>query len=163
KGRFSPRGEDPLAELARLIGQDDPFADFHDAPRANNGDSRTRERQDFDTRRYAREPLHAEADAGDRRDSGVVALRRNRRGPYAYAGPPELRQPRAAEPYYEDDRQLDPNAAGRAPYHDANYARELDPEYDDPRYAREPHGADYQEQDPAYVQEYEEERYAGEY
>jgi hypothetical protein len=28
KGRFSPRGEDPLAELARLIGQDDPFAEF---------------------------------------------------------------------------------------------------------------------------------------
>ena len=33
KGRFSQRGEDPLAELARLIGQDDPFADFRDDPR----------------------------------------------------------------------------------------------------------------------------------
>jgi len=28
EGRFSRRGEDPLAELARLIGQEDPFADF---------------------------------------------------------------------------------------------------------------------------------------
>src|SRR6185312_7273792 len=33
-GRFSRRAEDPLAELARLIGQDDPFAEFNNAPRA---------------------------------------------------------------------------------------------------------------------------------
>jgi hypothetical protein len=32
--RFSRRAEDPLAELARLIGQDDPFAETDSTPRA---------------------------------------------------------------------------------------------------------------------------------
>jgi hypothetical protein len=33
EGRLSRRGEDPLAELARLIGQEDPFADLSNAQR----------------------------------------------------------------------------------------------------------------------------------
>src|SRR5581483_6659405 len=33
EGRFSRRAEDPLAELARLIGQDDPFAEFNNPQR----------------------------------------------------------------------------------------------------------------------------------
>ncbi len=34
EGRFSRRGEDPLAELARLIGQEDPFADLSNTQRS---------------------------------------------------------------------------------------------------------------------------------
>ena len=38
--------EDPLAELARLIGQEDPFADFASKQRKEEGDRRTREAMD---------------------------------------------------------------------------------------------------------------------
>ena len=34
EGRFSRRAEDPLAELARLIGQDDPFSEMGGDQRA---------------------------------------------------------------------------------------------------------------------------------
>ena len=36
EGRFSRRAEDPLAELARLIGQDDPFAELGGEQRASS-------------------------------------------------------------------------------------------------------------------------------
>src|SRR5258708_2005349 len=105
KGRFSPRGEDPLAELARLIGQDDPFSDFrndpHSAPqRTGNGyaprNSNDRDRhgdpdQDYDERdAYDREPK-APARArryaeDDPRQPDMNAPHKNGRGAYAYGG-----------------------------------------------------------------------------
>src|SRR5262249_42863990 len=95
KGRFSPRGEDPLAELARVIGQDDPFADFQDDGRdargagnghVRNGDGRTRQEQDFEPRRYGREPAGPRSPADDLREPDLGAARRNGRGAYAYGG-----------------------------------------------------------------------------
>src|SRR5207248_10872794 len=71
KGRFSPQGEDPLAELARLIGQDDPFTDFRDDPRRGNGRARRSDqpRDDRDDRdaydREPREPSRARRFADD--------------------------------------------------------------------------------------------------
>src|ERR1700687_445258 len=102
KGRFSPRGEDPLAELARLIGQDDPFSDFRTDPRgtppAGNGhaprngrDRHSGQDQDYDERdAYDREPK-APARArryaeDDPRQPEANAPRKNGRGAYAYGG-----------------------------------------------------------------------------
>jgi hypothetical protein len=100
KGRFSPRGEDPLAELARLIGQDDPFSDFRNDPRGaphptgNGNDARNNRRsdqdRDYDERgAYGREPQVSRArryaDDDPRHPDGNAA-RRNGRGAYAYGG-----------------------------------------------------------------------------
>lgn len=61
------RGEDPLAELARLIGQEDPFANFEGGarppaprtPAGNGGDARTARREPYESRDRAepRRPL----------------------------------------------------------------------------------------------------------
>jgi cell division septation protein DedD len=160
KGRFSPRGEDPLAELARLIGQDDPFTDFRNdprgapspsgnahAPRNGNGRDRHSEQdQDYDERdAYDREPQapararrHAEEDL---RQPDVNAPRKNGRGAYAYGGgrdeashwrlPPEPAAGR--EP--NASRALPPQPAKR-PARQSDYAQEPEDDYDDPRYAR---------------------------
>jgi len=93
------RTEDPLAELARLIGQEDPFADFvahrpadnraggHAAaprrPRAQEGrsyDARTADRRR--TPATARAPDLTDEDLGDTSDTSRDATR----GTYAYGG-----------------------------------------------------------------------------
>ena len=63
------RGEDPLAELARLIGQEDPFANFEGgarapaprAPAGNGGETRTARRESYESRDHAepRRPIQA--------------------------------------------------------------------------------------------------------
>src|SRR6202158_1595288 len=160
KGRFSPRGEDPLAELARLIGQDDPFSGFSDNPRGaqqpsgngyaprNGRDRHSGQDQDYDERdAYDREPQapararrYAEEDL---RQPDMNAPRKNGRGAYAYGGgrdeashwrlPPEpaaSREPNAS-------RALPPQPAKR-PARQPDYAQEADS--DDPRYARTARG-----------------------
>src|SRR5258706_3183769 len=104
KGRFSPRGEDPLAELARLIGQDDPFASFSDDPRgtphpsgnghaARNGhgrdryDDRDRDYDERDAYTRALEPSRSRRHPDDDpRQSDTLAPRKNGRAVYAYGG-----------------------------------------------------------------------------
>jgi hypothetical protein len=161
KGRFSPRGEDPLAELARLIGQDDPFSGFSDDPRAaphppsngstpRNGRDRHGDRnQDYDERdAYTRAPEPSRqrryADDDPRLADANVA-RKNGRGAYAYGGgrdeasywrlPPEPNMGR--EPH--DGRHLPPQTAKRPP-RQADYAPETETDYEDPRNARAARG-----------------------
>lgn len=152
KGRFSPRGEDPLAELARLIGQDDPFSDFRNDPRGaphptgNGNDARNNRRsdqdRDYDERgAYGREPQVSRArryaDDDPRRPDGNAA-RRNGRGAYAYGGGRDeasywrLPEPVAGrEP--DDGRHLPPQTAKRLP-RQADYAQVTEADYEDPRY-----------------------------
>jgi hypothetical protein len=184
KGRFSQRGEDPLAELARLIGQDDPFADFRDdqrrapqpagnghAARNGNGNSRRSEQdQDYDERdAYAREPRapsrpqrYAEDDP---RYADGNAARKNGRGAYAYGGGrDEVPSRRAPEPDIgrgpHDDRALPPQTAKRSP-RQADYVQEPEAEYEDPRYARGGNG--YADPRQAYDSPYDREDDAAEY
>lgn len=118
------RTEDPLAELARLIGQEDPFADFvahrpadnraggHAAaprrPRAQEGrsyDARTSDRRR--TALTARSPESTDEDIGD----PVDAPRDATRGTYAYGGG---RAPRAeAVPPATSDGRNDRAPAAR--------------------------------------------------
>ncbi len=161
KGRFSPRGEDPLAELARLIGQDDPFASFSDDPRAaphpsgngytpRNGHDRHNDRdQDYDERdAYDRMPQpsrsrrHAEEDP---RHADAVTPRKNGRAVYAYGGgrdEPAYRP--APEPSIgresDDGRRLPPQTAKRPPQRQPEYTEEIETDYEDPRYARTARG-----------------------
>ena len=154
KGRFSPQGEDPLAELARLIGQDDPFSDFRNDPRGahptgsgndprndHGRDRRSDQDQDYDKRgAYAREPQAASrarryADDDPRHPDGNAA-RKNGRGAYAYGGgsdeAPYWRLPEPAAGREPDDgRHLPPQTAKRLP-RQADYAQVTD--YEDPRY-----------------------------
>lgn len=160
KGRFSPRGEDPLAELARLIGQDDPFASFSDDPRgashpagngyaARNGRDRFNDRdQDYDERdAYNRTPetmrARRHADEDPRLANANIA-RKNGRGAYAYGGG------REEAPYWQmpepntgrgphDGRSLPPQTAKRPPQREPDYVEETD--HEDPHYdARAPRG-----------------------
>jgi sporulation related protein len=163
KGRFSPPGEDPLAELARLIGQDDPFASFSDdprgaphpagngyAPRNGHGRDRYNERdQDYDERdAYDRTPetsrsrRHADDDL---RHADPVASRKNGRAVYAYGGGRDETAYRPApEPNIgresNDGRRLPPQTAKRPPLREPDYAEQTEADYDDPRYARAPRG-----------------------
>jgi hypothetical protein len=179
KGRFSPRGEDPLAELARLIGQDDPFSDFRTDPRAapppsdngyapRNGNGRDRHSepdQDYDERdAYDREP-QAPARArryadDDLRQPDMNAPRKNGRGAYAYGGGRE-EAPRRAEPAMGREpgigRQVPPLAAKR-PVRQPDYAQETEDDYDDPRYARSARGGNgYADPRQAYDSPYDRE------
>jgi cell division septation protein DedD len=172
KGGFSPRGEDPLAELARLIGQDDPFASFSDDPRgapnpssnayaSRNGRDRHNDRdQDYDERdAYDRTPeqrsrRHADEDP---RPANANVARKNGRGAYAYGGG------REEAPYWQlpesntarepnDGRPLPPQTAKRPPQRQPDYTEEPETDYEDPRYARTSRGengyADPRQVDP---------------
>jgi hypothetical protein len=182
KGRFSPRGEDPLAELARLIGQDDPFAGFSDDPRRapqpagngyapRNGHGRHRhsdQDQDYDERdAYARAP---QAPSRQRRSVDddprhADAARKNGRGAYAYGGGRDEPSRRAPEPDIgrepRDGRSLPPQTAKRLP-RQADYAQETD--YEDPRYARTARGGNgYADPRQAYDSPYDREDEAAGY
>ncbi len=160
------RGEDPLAELARLIGQEDPFAEFapnsrpNDTRTAGNGsgqryargqDTRVQDVRGYDgrgqDRRRPAEPTRAPEpaydDAYDPRHA--EAPRGNGRGTYAYRGGRDTRQEREeyAQPAVarrNGDGGYAPARAERAP---AQYERdqqaysEQDQDaHSDPRYAR---------------------------
>lgn len=182
KARFSPRGEDPLAELARLIGQDDPFAGFSDDPRSTrqptgnsyaprNGHGRDRhidQDQDYDERdAYPRAPQAPSRQRrpvdDDPRHVDANAARKNGRGAYAYGGgrdeasywrlPPEPDIGR--EPH--DSRSLPPQTAKRPP-RQANYAPETETDYEDPRSARGARGGNgYADPRQAYDSPYDRE------
>jgi len=186
--RFTQRSEDPLAELARLIGQEDPFADFQNEPQARgrpagngydprNGNSRGHPDDEFDDRgAYARDPeplrVRRPTEPDPRYAEQAPARNGNGRGaPYAYGGrreePTIARAPhRAPEPDYgyeaEDEADYPPQPAARrqAP-HQAEYAPEHDDEYDDPRYARAPRGNGYADPRQAHDPRYDHEDAAG--
>jgi len=109
ESRFSRRGEDPLAELARLIGQDDPFAEFSNGqrPASRGPQQRIGSHSDLrDTRRDDRYGAHS--------DDDNRPLERVRKTEQAYA------------PRYEDEDGYDsgeierpagaPRANGRSAY-----------------------------------------------
>jgi cell division septation protein DedD len=182
KGRFSPRGEDPLAELARLIGQDDPFSDFRTDPRGapqpsgnghapRNGQGRDRHSelgQDYDERdAYDREPQapararrYAEEDL---RQPDVNAPRKNGRGAYAYGGGRDEASHWRLPPEPAVGRE--PNASRALPSQPAKrsarqpgYAQETESDYDDPRYARGARGGNgYADPRQAYDSPYDRE------
>lgn len=181
--RFSRRAEDPLAELARLIGQDDPFAEMNSAPhaapsrsqatpvarRAANGNGavpvahpRSERRDDY----YANDDYEQPADEYDRapepaygRDQDAVGYEvEPRRLPAKqYNG--------RAYSYGGMPVRTEPAARPARPVPQPEY----DEEYDDPRYApahahdshleARGHEEDYQYDDGSY----EGQDYASEY
>jgi hypothetical protein len=109
------RGEDPLAELARLIGQEDPFAEFEGGARpnrttaGNGGDARTARREperassarqdqrteartrDYERREYRRDEYRRDEIPRTRSraeydQTHSQPARGNGRGAYAYGG-----------------------------------------------------------------------------
>jgi hypothetical protein len=165
EGRPPRRAEDPLAELARLIGQDDPFADMaaephqparsHATPvarRPSNGTPpRAPRREDpyEDDDRY--EPV---TDEYDRQPERVQARQYDDEADYEYEAPKRPRMPapqtngRAAYPYGEMPapraeqpaaRAARPAAARRPPVSD--FEDDYEPDYD--RHNGNGHDASY--------------------
>ena len=181
KGRFSPRGEDPLAELARLIGQDDPFAGFSDDPRRapqpagtssapRNGHGRDgHSNQDQDERdAYARAP---QAPSRQRRSADddlpqvdANTARKSGRGAYA-GGRDEASYWRLPEPAAgrgpNDGRRQPPQTAKGPPQRQPDYAQETD--HEDPRYARAARGGNGYDPQQAYDSPYDREDNAAGY
>jgi hypothetical protein len=108
----APAGNDPLAELARLIGQNDPFADI-------GKDARAPARPAAPAPQEAPEWLSRPASA---QPHGAQAGHQDQAG---YADPAAYQDPNAA---YQDDPR----------YQDPHYQ---DPRYQDPRYEAEYQGA----------------------
>jgi len=173
-----------LAELARLIGQDDPFADFRDDQRgtprpAGNGnaprngrDRHDQEQEDYDDNAaYAREPARSRRIDEPRLPDGSAARKNGRAGAYAYGGGREVSRQRPDDHYA-------PQPTAKRPSPQPDYD-ERDADYEDPRYARgargngyaDPHQDQDYEQGPYdredesvnYEPEYEGDQYAGEY
>lgn len=159
------RTEDPLAELARLIGQEDPFADFvahrpSDARTAAGVPPRRARPQDsraFESRptRRPQAPMHAPDTAEDSDDAAhtAEAPRSNGRGTYAYgtrSAPAPVRSFRddRAGPAQEFERRTpaaDEHDAGVYREQSARQARRTSaPLRDDEAYE------DYSEYDPDY-------------
>lgn len=181
-GRFSRRAEDPLAELARLIGQDDPFAEFNNAPRAASRSQATP---------VARRPGNGNGAAAHARDDRYAAEDYEQpQNDYDYAAEPAYARSYDDEPTFEaprPQRAPAPQYNGRAysyaggplarPEQPARTSRpaarqpepEYDDAYDDPRYARQDNETDYQqarahEHDPRYEEgPYDGQEYAPEY
>jgi SPOR domain len=131
------QGNDPLAELARLIGQDDPFADLN--KRRAQGAAAPQQ----DTGQGAPDWL-ARGDQGrGRADEGA----------YAHAGGQDPYD--QYDPRYDDPRYADPRYAGSEAYQGAyaadgsenpDYGYEQDPYYGD---GQPPDGGDYEQPAPA--------------
>src|SRR5690349_9013440 len=95
-GRFSRRAEDPLAELARLIGQDDPFAEFNNAPRAASRSQATP---------VARRPGNGNGAAAHARDDRYAAEDYEQpQNDYDYAAEPAYARSYDDEPTFEAPR-----------------------------------------------------------
>lgn len=109
-------GNDPLAELARLIGQGDPYADLE---RNTSPDPRPR----------------AEAPASDWRATAAALARESMRN--ASVEQQNYPDPHYADPQYTDQQYADQQYAGQ-PYNDRRYA---DAHYTDPQHAAQ-HNAD---------------------
>ncbi len=149
EGRFSRRGEDPLAELARLIGQDDPFAEFSNgqrpasrAPssRATNGaelrDPHRDERYGHYESNGARHVERGYEDEENNYDSiesqpPAIGPRGNGRSVYSYGGTP-LERDEPERPLARAPRSPQQPVLSRAPIH-----YEENEVYDDQGYARE--------------------------
>jgi hypothetical protein len=171
-GRFSRRGEDPLAELARLIGQDDPFADYSadQSTAARTPQSQSQPRPGNGNGAASRDPRHAvqehfkrdytqqaeEAEAYDPPPPQRPAAPRadGRGAAYSYGSPPAERIDREApqtsrtaprsQAYQQEEYLEDPQYAQAQ-------AEPADPyDYEDQRYAD---GADEQGQHAQYYEE----------
>ena len=183
-GRFSRRAEDPLAELARLIGQDDPFAEFNNSPRAASRSQATP---------VVRRPANGNGAAAHARDARYAADDYETPNDYDYAAEPAHARSYEQEPAFEaprPQRAPAPQYNGRAysygggplarPEQPARTSRpaarqpepEFDDAYDDPHYARQTgngEAAGYQqarahEDDPRYEEgPYDGQEYAPEY
>jgi hypothetical protein len=161
EGRFSRRAEDPLAELARLIGQDDPFAEFNNPQRATPSRSQATP--------VARRPANGNGSLGsaypraERRDDHYDHYEAD---DYQQAANDfdRVPEPAYAREYQDDDRDFEAPKIQRAPV-PQNFGRaysyggtlaaraeqparpskpaarqplpDLDDDYDDPRYARQ--------------------------
>jgi cell division septation protein DedD len=183
EGRFSRRAEDPLAELARLIGQDDPFTEMggeqqrpsrsHATPvarRAGNGNGASRPAYDDDG--YEIEDRYDEAPNYDRPSQPAYARQyddeadfdapksrrapapANGRGAYSYGGAPAGRdEPPLARPSRPAPRNAPPP--------------DFEDGYDDQPYertARNGHDASYrQTRAPQNQKPYEDVRYDQDY
>jgi hypothetical protein len=132
EGRPSRRAEDPLAELARLIGQDDPFSDMAAEPQqparsqatpvarrpVNGTPPRAARREDLyeDDDRYA--PM---TDEYERQPERAQARQYDDEADYEYEAPKRPRMPapqangRAAYPYGEMPAPRPEPPAARAP------------------------------------------------
>jgi hypothetical protein len=155
EGRFSRRGEDPLAELARLIGQEDPFADFSDNQRPaarvpqqkssrdsgaiardSRRDSHVDGRENYDShprqRGHSTESSYSRGlEDGDNSDlppsQHLDATSANGRTAYSY-GRPRL-------DHFDDLRSVSRSPRQPAPPRSAIYEENSNYD-DDPRYAR---------------------------
>jgi cell division septation protein DedD len=139
ESRFTRRGEDPLAELARLIGQDDPFAEFSNGQLPASRASQQRAGNGIRDDRYGQNgangarPIErsrkAEAtyapDYEDNEDNHLprssVTPTSNGRSAYSYGGTPIERG--------GVDRLAPP--ASRAPYQPISSRAPLHEEYED--------------------------------
>lgn len=167
------RTEDPLAELARLIGQEDPFADFV-AHRPGGGQRRAPARapdpRALERRRPAA-PSRAADEADDAQESRVAYSYGGARAPRSGAFPsiPPVHSPRddraatRTEQGYAPDGEDDDDApaaprparearpARRSPAPADDYedfpAEDYDPEYDDDAYLPA-HGDEFYEEAP---------------
>lgn len=169
-GRFSRRGEDPLAELARLIGQDDPFADYsadqpaaarasQSQPRPGNGggvasrDPRHAVHEHF-KRDYTQQAEEAEAYDPPPPQRPAAPRADGRGAAYSYGSPPAERIDREApqtsrtaprSQAYQQEEYLEDSQYAPA------QAEPADPyDYEDQRYAD---GADEQGQHAQYYEE----------
>lgn len=170
EGRFSRRGEDPLAELARLIGQDDPFADYsadqptaarapQSQPRPGNGngaasrDPRHAVQEHF-KRDYTQQAEEAEAYDPPPPQRPAAPRADGRGAAYSYGSPPAERIDREApqtsrtaqrsQVYQQEEYLEDPQYAPAQ-------VEPADPyDYEDQRYAD---GADEHGQHAQYYEE----------
>lgn len=188
EGRFSRRAEDPLAELARLIGQDDPFAELsgeqrassrsqatpvvrrpgngngaHSRPTHNDDGYETEQRYDEAPDNYARQPEPASARQYDDEADYDYDAPKSRRAPAANANG------RGAYSYggTPAGRAEQPLARPSRPAPRNAPLPELDGDYDDQAYdraARNGHDASYrQARAPQNPREFENDRYDQDY
>lgn len=158
------RTEDPLAELARLIGQEDPFADFSAARPADshglgNGGAQQNARAPEPRRADVRQPLapSRKPDSYDDEADGQETFsetRGNGRSAYAYG---QHRVPPAPTRTFRDDGLASGRMQGRGEY-ERRSSDGLDPDAyreQERRRARRAPAAPVQDQDDGY------EEYAG--
>jgi SPOR domain len=164
--RTNDGGGDPLAELARLIGQSDPFAEFgrasqREAPPAPRQPSNYRQQDD-----YAHPDNYPPAARDDWRHQQAQDPQANW-DPAAYEPQPHASSDHGRDSYqHQDDyrqepsfQNYDPRLAPDQHYADQAYA---DPRHGDPRYA-DPRQSDPRHADAQYGElQYADQHYADE-
>jgi sporulation related protein len=140
------QGSDPLAELARLIGQDDPFADI--SKRRAQGAPGSAAAPQPDAGHGAPDWLARDQAGRGRADEGAYAQAAGGQDPH------DQYDPRYDDPRYADPRYADPRDAGSEAYQGAyaadgsqnpEYGYEQDPYYGD---GEPPQGGDYDQPPP---------------